>query len=480
SLDPIFVSGLGGQELSALLYTYLVKLDAQGRMVPDAALEVPTRANGGISRDGRVITYHLRPGIRFSDGSPLTSADVKATLEAIAAPESDAPSRIGFDDIAVVTAPDPLTVRVHLGRPYAPILLYLCAPGNAVPILPHAIIAGKTRLANLSISSAPVGSGPYVLHRWRRSDYLELDANPAYFAGPAKIKHLFIRFVPSATTAVEAVRAGEADAFINADESQHLMISTLKRVRIESVPLDGTGALIFNTRSPGIRDAAIRRAIAAAFDARSIVDKTLMGRNRSRNTGRGLFQWAYDPTAFTMPAYDPSAAANVLRRHKLALTLVVRDDRPSQLSIATQIQAQERAAGVDVSIRRYPVSELVAPDGPLYGGYYDLALFTFIGNYDPDVTDQFSCDRIPPRGFNKPRYCNPALDALMKKAAGTYDRTERIALYRPIQEILARDLPLDALFQANAVNIFPEDLRGESNAPSGPFWNVANWELSGI
>jgi peptide/nickel transport system substrate-binding protein len=475
SLDPIFVSGLGGQELAALLYSYLLKLDDRGRLVPDAATEVPSRANGGISRDGRVITYHLRRGIRFSDGSPLTSADVQATIEAVAAPGSDAPTRIGFDDVAVVTAPDPLTVRVHLGRPDAAILLYLCGPGNAVPILPHLAIAGKTQLANLPLSSMPIGSGPYVLRHWSRGDSLELEANPAYFGGAPQIRNLDLRFVPSATTAVEALRAGDADAFVNADESQRLQLNTLAHVRIESAPLDGTGALIFNTQSPGLRDALVRRAIAQAFDMQTIVDKTLVGRNRSANPGRGLFQWAYDPAAFAMPAYNPAAASAVLKNRRLALTLVVRDDRPSQMSIAEEIQAEERAAGVDVSIRSYPVAALVAPDGPLYGGHFDLALFTFIGGYDPDVTDQFACNRIPPRGFNKPRYCNPALDVTMRRAVETNDRATRIALYRSIETTLARDLPIDVLFQANAINVFPETLRGESNAPTGPFWDVADW-----
>jgi len=155
--------------------------------------------------------------------------------------------------------------------------------------------------------------------------------------------------------------------------------------------------------------------------------------------------------------------------------LVTRDDRPSQLAIATEMQAELHAAGVDLAIRKYPVSTLVAPDGPLYGGHYDLALFTFIGGYDPDITDQFSCNHVPPRGFNKPRYCNPTLDTLMRKAAEAYDRPTRIALYRPIQTILARDLPMDVLFQAHAINLFPETMQGESNAPTGPFWNVANW-----
>ena len=86
SLDPIFVSGVGGQELASLIYSYLVKFDDRGELIPDAAVAVPTRANGGISPDGKTIVYHLRPGLRFSDGSSLTSFDVAETIGHVAFP----------------------------------------------------------------------------------------------------------------------------------------------------------------------------------------------------------------------------------------------------------------------------------------------------------------------------------------------------------------------------------------------------------
>ena len=96
SLNPIFVSGVGGQELAALVYSYLVKFNDRGELVPDAAVAVPTRANGGVSRDGLTIVYHLRPGIRFSDGTSLTAFDVAETIGHVAFPGTDAPSRVAF------------------------------------------------------------------------------------------------------------------------------------------------------------------------------------------------------------------------------------------------------------------------------------------------------------------------------------------------------------------------------------------------
>ncbi|HUN28722.1 MAG TPA: peptide ABC transporter substrate-binding protein [Alphaproteobacteria bacterium] len=489
SLDPIFVSGVGGQELAALLYSYLVKFDDRGELVPDAALAVPTRANGGISPSGLQIVYHLRPGIRFSDGSELTSYDVAETIGHVAFPGTDAPSRVAFDDIAAISTPDAMTIKVYLRTPYAPIVLYLCGPGNAVPILSAKLLAGHAHLRGTALDTEPLGSGPYRLERWRRGERLELGVNPYYFGGKPKIAQITILPVPSSVTAYEMLRTGEANAYVNADDSQVGQLSAIKDERTESVPIDGTGALIFNTAQPALADARVRRALAQGLDLRAIVNKTLLG-DRTRDPGRGLFEWAYDPRAYAMPAHDAGAAARALDdagwrvgadgiRHKagmsLALDVIVRADKPSALEMATLMQAQERPLGVRLSIRRFPVSALVAPNGPLYGGHYDIALFPFIAGFDPDVRDQFGCKRIPPHGFNKSRYCDHALDALMRAAVIPYERAERIPYYREIERRLAAALPMVAMYQAVSIDTFPAWLRNEHAAVNTPFWNVADW-----
>jgi peptide/nickel transport system substrate-binding protein len=490
SLDPIFVSGVGGQELAALLYSYLVKFDDRGELKPDAAIAVPSRENGGISSDGRTIVYHLRPGIRFSDGSQLTSFDVAETIGRVAFPGTDAPSRVAFDDIAAISTPDELTVKVYLRSPYAPIVLYLCGPGNAVPILPARLLQGHAHLRDTQLDTMPLGSGPYQVEHWVRGVHLQLRANPYYFRGNAKIEYLTILPVPSSTTALEMVRAGEADAYVNADDSQFADLSSLPGKRTEAVPIDGTGALIFNTQQPALADERVRRAFAQALDLHAIVDKPLLGGNRTRDPGRGLFEWAYDPAAYVMPRHDVAAAARLLdaagwrmgagglrRRNGAPLTLdiIVRADKPSALEMATIMQAQERPLGIRITIRRFAVSALVAPNGPLYGGHYDVAIFPFIAGFDPDVRDQFACHRIPPHGFNKARFCNPALDRLMNAAVQPYSRAARIPYYRQVERVLAADLPMVAMYQAISINTFPAQLRNESSAVNTPFWNVADW-----
>ncbi|MBV8198638.1 MAG: peptide ABC transporter substrate-binding protein [Candidatus Eremiobacteraeota bacterium] len=490
TLNPIFVSGVGGQELGALLYSYLVKIDDAGKLVPDAAEAVPTRENGGISPDGRTITYRLRSDVRYSDGSRVTAFDVAQTIARISFPGSDVPTRVAYDDVSAVSTPDSRTVKVFLRRPYAPIVLYLCGPGNATPILPFRYLHGRAKLRGSLLDNAPLTSGPYKVKAWMRGDRLDLEANPYYYGGQPAISKISIRVVANSTTALQMLRTRETDAYVNADDAQYNDLQSLPGMRTELIPIDGTGALIFDTHDDRVSDPRVRRAFVAALDVRTIVAKSLLGPDRDRDPGRGLFQWAYDPQAYAMPHFDPQAANALLdaagwkrgpdgvRRRgatALVLDLLVRADKPSALIMATQIQAQARSVGIEVAIRPLAISEFVAPNGPLYGGRFQVALFPFVAGFDPDVRDQFGCDRMPPKGFNKPRYCNPRLDGLMDAAVVPYDRASRSLIYREVQEVLARDMPMAALYQAVSINTFPAALRNEHASVTSPFWNVAQW-----
>ena len=245
-----------------------------------------------------------------------------------------------------------------------------------------------------------------MVKRWVRGDRLELDPNPYYYGGAAGIRHLSIRFVGNATTALEMLRAGEADAYVNADDAQYDDLRSLSDKRTELIPIDGTGALIFKTTDPRVSDARVRRALIAALDRKSIVRKSLLGPDRTRRTRPRAFSMGIRPADVSRcPRTIRRAAGRLLdaagwtrgddgmRKRDgtpLVLDLLVRADKPSALTMATQIQAEERAIGVNIAIRPLPVTEYVAPNGPLYGGTLQLALFPFVAGFDPDVRDQFA------------------------------------------------------------------------------------------
>ncbi len=118
SLNPLLLEGIDAYTYGEILYSYLTRYDSDGHVVADLADPVPTLANGGVSADGKTLTYHLRRGVRWQDGTPLTSRDVAFSYHAVMNPENNLPERYGIDKVASFDAPDPYTVVVRLKRAF--------------------------------------------------------------------------------------------------------------------------------------------------------------------------------------------------------------------------------------------------------------------------------------------------------------------------------------------------------------------------
>ena len=496
SLNAALENGASSTELGLLLFNYLVKFNNRGRLVGDIATVVPTLANGGISRDGRTITYHLRSGVRFADGTPLTARDCVYSIEAILNPKNNVQSRYGYDRILHADAPNATTLVLHLREPFAPLLTLVLAP-QGYPILPAHLLATKPNFNHIAFDDAPVGGGPYVVKHWYHGDRLELVANPYYFRGAPRIKHVTIRFVSDTSTAVNQLQTGEANGLFNdMDMGNVPLISAIPHVTLLRTPVNAVGALIYNTQDPITADARVRRALTQAIDIPSLIAKAYRGAVDATDAGRGLFEWAYDPRAPLTAPYDPAAARSLLRAagwrsgpggirtkngKRLSVLMLIQANTPGDEIIGSAVQQAERAIGVDLSLKAYEVTQFVAPaqsGGPIYGGKFQMALYPFVNGDDPDVTDQFGCANIPPNGYNKPRYCDPALDALMKAARTTYDPARRLALYARIQERLARALPMVLLYQRREIDAFSTGIHGPTGSVSSVFWNIGSWTIS--
>ena len=495
SLNPALENGFSSGQFGAMLFSYLLKIDDHDRLIPDAALRVPTRENGDISADGKTIVFHLRPGLRFSDGTPLTARDCVYSIEAVQNKANNVQSRYGYDRVLKAQARDDRTLVLHLNEPFAPILNFVLGP-QGFPILPEHVLRG-TDFNHGTFNEKPVGSGPYIVVQWHRGDKIVFEANP-YFSPAPRIKHIRLRFTADSNAAINQLRTGEADAFINDENvADYPIVAGISSITAMRAPLDAVGALIFNTSGPFTSDAGVRRALSAAIDVPSLVRKTFRGAVSAQDAGRGLFTWAYSPHAYPDATYDPALARKLLDdagwrlgsdgvRHKdgaaLALRLVMQAHTGGDEEVGAAIRQYERAAGVDVELKSFPVTELAAPadlGGPVYGGKFDLALYPFTNGDDPDVTDQFSCAAVPPNGYNKSRYCSRSLDQEMAAARRPYDRQQRRVVYERIQARLHDEMPILLFYQRRQINGITNRLHNVTVSPSqqGPYWNVAAWTL---
>ncbi len=493
SLDPILEGGYVGNELGSLCFSYLLRIDDRTRLEPEIAREVPSLRNGGISPDGLTITYRLRRGVVWEDGAPLTAADVVFSFHAIMNPRNPVPAgRIGYDRIAGVRAPDPYTVVVRLARPFSALLSYFFASDENYAILPAHVLARYPDVNGLAFGGRPVCSGPYRVQSWRRSDRLIFVANRRYWRGPPKIERIVLRFITQPQTAVDQLRTHEVDAYFDADATVFAQLIRLRSVAVARTPTGQFATLEFNTQASPTDDVRVRRAIVLASDLSPIVPKVTRGTYSYAHAARGWFGWAYDPSV-RLAAYDPRAAAALLdaagwkrsmagRRMKngrpLQVEIIARTDAPTTIAAAVNEQQALTQLGFAVSIKTYAPQQFIDPAGPVTQGRFNLVIETLLANFDPDASNWVACDQREPRGNNEARYCNHQVDRYDADALRTFDQKRRLADYAAVQRLIARDLPMIVLWEADEIDAYTTRLRGFSSSYQSPFWNVATWTLA--
>lgn len=496
SLNPLLLNGTATIEWSLLAFSYLTKFDDRGRLVGDVATEVPTLANGGIAKDGLTIVYHLRKGVRWQDGAPLTAHDCVFSVAAVLNPRNNVQSRYVYDQVVSARAPDDSTLVLRMRKPFAPALSVVLSIAG-FPILPAHLLEKLPELNDVDFNVHPLGSGPYRILDWKHGDRVTLVANPGYWRGAPRIKRLVIRFAPNPNTGVREVTTGEADGYFNADKSVYPQLLALHETRVTRTPIDAVGSIIFNTTDGPTRDVRVRHALALALDVATIVAKTYHGALDAREPGRGLLEWAFDPAVMRDARYDPAQARRLLDAagwrpgadgvrvkdgKRLEVLLIIQAENPGDAVIGNLVHAYESAVGASVQLKAYAVTQFVAPanlGGPVYGGKFQMALYDFVPGDDPDVTDQFSCANVPPNGYNKSRLCDPRVDAVLLEGNSTFDVTARKRAYRRLQQLLVEDQPLVLLYQNRQLNAFSTRLRDQTTSLSGAFWNVAGWSLAG-
>lgn len=495
SLNPILLQGSIAGMVGGLMYSFLVTDDAKGNLVPDAATEVPTIANGGISAGGLRVTYHLRRGIRWHDGEPLTARDCVFTFHAIMNPRTNAPDRHGYDQIADVNAPDDATVVVRLKRPYSPIVGTFLAFNANYPIVPAHLLAGLPDLNQLDTKRYTVGSGPFRFVDWQHGDHITLAANDTYFRGTPGVRKLVIRIVPSALTLLNQVRTHELDGALSlSDPALLAAFRAIAGTRVITTPASGVVMLYFNAQKGPTADVRVRTALTRAVDGNLVMRRASQGLYDSYGALRGLFG-PYD-SAPRLPSYDPAAAragldaagwrtgpdgVRVKNGQRLSLTLIFNASQPVFRVIATQLQDELRAVGADATIRGYAPTQFVAPSaagGPMFGGRFDLALANIFAAAGPDAASFFMCSERAPTGFNLARLCDKRIDALFERAIHDYGPAKLHGDVAGIEHIIVEDAPGMALAQVRIISAFTDRLSGIDPSPVGPYVGAWKWKLA--
>lgn len=476
SLNPLFPSSGADAYVAQLTGGYLTRLDAHGRTIAELAATIPSRTNGGVSADGKTITFRLRPGLRWSDGASLTARDLAFTAHLIAAPETPIADRSGYDLIDAIRVVDERTIRFHLRIPSVSAATSIFASRGIYAILPAHVLAG-TNVRTASFNEMPVGAGPFRVAAFRRGESLELEANPYYLRGRPKLDRLVYKAIPADATIATQLLTGELDLALHLQPAQLARLTPAASLRVLTVASSTVSLLTFNTEHRPFDDPRVRRALRLGLDRDAIARASSFG---TASVTDAPFL-ATDPYFAKPPPvrYDPARAAALLdaagwrraadgMRHRAGAALTATLVAPAGISASNTIRELVRAAwtrlGVQVDERAIPVAGYFGPDGALARGTFDAAI---VGtNLDPDnMASLVGCATRAPKGFNFSRRCDPRTDALLAQADRTFDEGRRRALFAEAQQRFIADAADIILFHRRDIYVERTPVRGF--APNG-------------
>ena len=463
-----------------LVSDFLVDHDASLSIVPRLA------ASWDWSQDGRTLTFHLRPGVRFHDGTPLTSADVLYTYERLIDPKSKAVGRLdGFLPVERVTTPDPATVVVTYREPYAPALR-----AWEIPILP----AHRYRGADFETAPenrSPIGAGPFRFVAWEPGRRIVLRANDDYWGGRPALDEFVFQYQPSLDTALLALLSGEVDYAkltastwgakrSDADFAQRYRVVTFTPLFFYYIAWRGDGS------NPFFSHPAVRRALGLTLDRDGYVRSVL----------RGLGEPMISPFAHLLPAepeapaagavrFDPGEAARLLdaagwkidrrsglrQRGKIPFrfTLLVFAGSEDHVQFAQVAQDALARIGVQMRVERLDWPALYAR---LKSGAFEAALSGFAPPPDPDSLYGLLHSSQIGAGQNYAAYRDPDVDRWMDEGRRTPDSPARTAIYRRVEERLAATEPYALLFAPTVVGAMSVRFEGAEAGPLGIIGHV--------
>jgi ABC-type transport system substrate-binding protein len=465
ALDPRFATDAMSSRIDELLFDSLVRLDEHQRLVGDlaASIERPTPTE---------LVFHLRPGVRFSDGRPLVARDVKYSYESLLAPGSLSPRGALFNELASIAAPDDATVVMTTRRPYAP----------ALEMAMLGVVPYGTPTLGRGAHAAPLGSGPFALAAFVRDEQVILRRNPYRPAQPGTARGIVFKIVPDPTVRALELAEGICDLAENNIEPDLLgYLGGRPALTIARFPGTAYQYLAFNFRDPQLRDVRVRRAIAYALDRRAIVDQM---RHRTARVASGMLspENSYYAGDVTRYPYDPAKSEELLDQAGYrrgadgwrGLKFVYKTT-PEGARLAEAFQAMLRRVGVRLRVR---VNEFGTFYGDIQRGNFELMSLQWVGINDPHQYEMvFDSRMTPPRGLNRGAYSNPAMDRLVEAGDATLDPAARREIYRKVQQLAAADLPYLSLWWQDNVVVMKRGLEGFKPFPNGSLRSLADLTL---
>ncbi len=468
NLDPRVGTDAQSERIGKLLFDALVRRDEHFQPQPWLAerWEVP---------DPLTYVFHLRRGVIFHDGRPLTLADVKWTVDSILSGVIRTPKASIYRYVERIDTPDDFTVIFHLREPNSSFLWNLS--DGAIGIVP--------RGAGEDFNRAPVGSGPFRFVSMEQDRQVTLARNEQYWGERPQLASVRFNVVPDATTRALELRKGSADIALNVLTADTVVaLRSDPALATQTAPGTIYAYLAFNLRDPILKDVRVRQAIASTIDRGPIIHYLLRDMARPATSVMPPQHWAFDPNVSNFP-HDPARARQLLDAagyrvqkdgYRFHLTMKTSTEESTRL-LAAVFQQQLRQAGIALDIRSFEFATFYAD---VTRGAFQLYSLRWIGgNEDPDIFEHiFDSTSTPPRRANRGYYSNPEVDRLIADARASVDQARRKRDYDRIQQIVARDLPYINLWYSDNVLVHSRRLRNLRLGSAGDYDFLTTAELA--
>jgi len=440
------------------------------------------------SEDGREILFRLRPGLVWSDGEPLTAADVRFTFEAQTSPEvawSYAHAKEGIESVEVL---DDRTVRFRFREPYATQLL----DANEGGILPRHVW-GERPFASWRedadwFRDHLVVSGPFLLAAWRPAQEVVLARNPRYWEpGRPRLDRVVFRVVPDQGAQLAQLLGGGLDFVLGVPPARAAEIAANPGLQLFPFWNRQYDYIVWNTRRPLFADAAVRRALTLAIDRQELVDALWFGYARpalspllssSWAFHRGLEPWPYDPAAarrlLDAAGWGERDGGRVKDGERFAFDLLTNAGNRVRVDAAVMIQAQLARVGLEVRLRPIDLNTL---NEKALAHDFDAMLSGWGIDTSMDLRFAFHSEEAE-GGYNFGGYANPEVDRLIEAVQRQRDLAAAKPLLDRLLEILHEEQPYTLLWEPQRLAAGRATLRDAQPNALATFFRLEEWWLA--
>jgi ABC-type transport system substrate-binding protein len=446
-----------------------------------------------IGEHNPIITFHLRSGVKWHDGQPFTSEDVKFTYQAAIDPKNASPRAGSFDTIRSVELPDPSTVRVIYKVLYAEAIIDWAGMG-IIPkhLLDDPALAREMDRRHLSrdarkkfslrtsdFNQHPVGTGPFRFTQWLPDQYIRLTRNEQYWQAKPEYRDVYFRVLPDYLSMEVEFGAGALDMY----EALPHQAERYRHDPNYQVVANKEGwytYIGYNMRREPFKDARVRRALGMAIDVDSLIKYVLSGEG-SRATGPYYSNTPFNDPSVKPLAYDPAGALALLAQagwHKNARGILEKDGKPLAFTLvtnagnvqrkATMTIAQEawRKIGVDCKVQAFEwtvfLEEFANKDN------FDALVFGWVGaDTTPDRYQIWHSSQADPYELNFVGYKSDEADDLIIKIREAYDVDEQIRLAHQLHRVIAADQPYTFLYEPLQPKVFDKRIAIVDKQPNG-------------